>query len=353
MNLPLIGLIILAFTWVFSQFGSRLPAQRSLLWWGVFLFVTVAAIDPSLFHGVVAALGIQVISNFVLGSLVLFCLLQLIEESASQTKNLRQIREIVTYQASQTFIAQASKKPIRALVILPTWNEEASLPLLKAQIEPIQSQFPDIQFCFVNDGSTDQTSVVLRDRFPGQFCTHAANIGVSGALLTGFKIAQSLGVSWVVQCDSDGQHPISEIPHLIHQAAHTQADLLIGSRYFGAHAQSKNIEASSSLRRAGGKLISFTLRILFRAQAVTDPTSGFRVYSQTAIARFIKQMPDEYPEPELIALASLNGLNVRETFVQMRARAGGSSSLNGLKSAQFMLKVFTALLGVRLRSLLP
>ena len=99
-------------------------------------------------------------------------------------------------------------------------------------------------------------------------------------------------------------------------------------------------------------MISGALRFLFGVGPIQDPTSGFRVYSRRAIDQLIHCMPDEYPEPELLALAATRGLRVSESPVIMQARQGGKSSIGGLSSIQYMLKVLTALTGLRLRALL-
>lgn len=351
MNSLLIFFVVCSFLWVFSQFGSRLSAQRALLWWIVFAFVSVATIDPQIYEGIVKLLGIQVTSNFILGALVFFCLLQLLEESASQTKNLRLIREIVTTQAAQRFLSALPKKPIRVVVVLPTFNEAQSLPALVSPMENLRKALPDVQICFVDDGSKDKTAETLNRLFPEMFCSHMANLGVSAALLTGFKIATSLNADWVVQCDSDGQHPPEEIPKLVSEIEKSQADLLIASRYLNPEFKGVNRESSTSGRRFGGKLISTTLKILFgTSSSVSDPTSGFKVYSKRAVGLFTSFMPDDYPEAEIIALAALAGLKIEERPMVMRKRLTGQSSIAGFRSAQFMIKVMTSLIGFRLRS---
>jgi hypothetical protein len=351
MNPLLIAAVMLAFLGVFRQFGGRLSAQRSLLWWCVFAFIAIAVVRPSAFEALVRILGIQVTSNFILGSLTLFCLIQLIEESAAQTRSARKFRELVTQLAAKEFLDKrlAGTKP-RTLVVLPTYNEEESLPLLIPEIRKLESEHSEIQFCFVNDGSGDRTAALLQEHFPGRHCTHLSNVGVSGAIMTGFLIARALDVPWIVQCDSDGQHPIAEIPRMVREAEARGADILIGSRYSENELKQRNRESSTRARRMGGSLISVGLRILFGARSITDPTSGFRVYSRRLAATFASRMPDEYPEPELIALAAHERLKIEETGVIMSARAGGESSLTGSRSAQFMVKVLTALVGLRLRS---
>jgi glycosyltransferase involved in cell wall biosynthesis len=222
---------------------------------------------------------------------------------------------------------------------------------MKPSIDELVSTNPSFKVCFVNDGSTDLTSQKLKQLFPGQHCSHITNVGVSGALLSGFRAAMAMGADWAVQCDSDGQHPVEEIPRLVSLAQERSVDVLIGSRYLDPHYLHLNKRSSTPARRLGGICIGFFLRALFRARTVSDPTSGFRVYSVKAMEYFIRRMPDEYPEPEMIALAARGQLVVAEAGVCMSSRHSGESSLGGLRSVQFMVKVITALIGLKLRHL--
>ncbi|MCX6125867.1 MAG: glycosyltransferase family 2 protein, partial [Proteobacteria bacterium] len=69
-----------------------------------------------------------------------------------------------------------------------------------------------------------------------------------------------------------------------------------------------------------------------------------------AVRLLISQMPDDYPEPEVLAVLGRHGMKVREFNVSMAKRSAGSSSLDPLKSALYMIKVATALLASAARS---
>jgi hypothetical protein len=350
------------FALLFSQFGHRLPARNSLIWWLVALFLLTAAINPDLFRPLIRVLGIELVSNFVLGGMMMFLFFQMVEQQAENRRFSRQIVELTTSFAARQFpeagarhLAEGSRK---ILIILPCYNEVGALPELLPRLAALEARVtgPErLKFCVINDGSTDETPQLLSTLAPSGHVTHSANVGVAGALLTGFKIARSVGADYVVQSDSDGQHPIEEIPRLVAVAAEKGSDLLIGSRFVASDPASEAVQdplrSTTRLRRAGGVLVTFVLGLFGRAARVSDPTSGFRVYSQRAVQALLRAMPDEYPEPESIALLALQGLRIDEHRVEMSPRTQGVSSLSGLKSIRFMVKVTTALLGLRVRSL--
>lgn len=368
--------VILAFTiifflGVFSQFGHRLAARHALMWWIAALFVTLAALKARILYTITEMLGVALPSNLVFAGLILFLSFLIIEQGSEQLKLSRTLREMISSAAARDFILKFQslhKKlppdpiqgPTRALVVLPCYNEESSLPNVIARIaKSIEVPEITVDYCFVNDGSQDGSEALLQKQMPNAYTNHSANIGVSGALMTGFKIGSQLEYDYVVQCDSDGQHPIELVAKLVEYARMAHADLLIGSRFTKKGFQSsfpvpegyRAIESTTPLRRLGSILISTTLRVFRTGIAVSDPTSGLRVYSRRAVALLLKKMPDEYPEPETIALAAQLRLSIDEVKVPMAARTTGKSSLAGFKSARYMIKVASALLGLRLRSL--
>jgi hypothetical protein len=355
MNLILILLFLVSVVWVFSQFGGNLKAQHSLFWWSVFAFLTVAIVFPDALAPIAVFLGIHVVSNMVFGIISLLLIFHAVQESVFTTLQSRKLREVVSGIAAQQYLdknpIRKSKKP-QALVVLPCYNEEKSLPECIAALETLiekQSNAVDLNYCFVNDGSRDLSEEILESAIPNRFVTHLSNVGVAGVLLTGFKILQKGHFDYLIQCDADGQHPIDQIPSLISTAMELQTDLLIGSRYYKK--KMLKHESSTYLRRFGTFLVSRVL-LFFGKTFVTDPTSGFRVYSKEAALFLIRRMPDEYPEPETIALLGLGSFKIREIGMHMYARKHGVSSLaGGMKSLQYMLKVFTAVIGLRLRSL--
>ncbi len=342
---------------LFSQFGHRLAARNSLAWWCISLFILTASINPEIYRPLTQKLGITLISNFVLAAMVMFLLIQLVELSAESTSQTRKFRDLISSMAADDFVrrkpneAYGVETGTRVLVILPCFNEEESLPLSIDDVLSLrQTSKANIDFCYVNDGSTDRSIQILKQTYPQGYANHRVNIGVAGVLLTGFNIAATLNYDFVVQCDSDGQHPIQYIPELVQYAHLNDIDLLIGSRFSGSRAAEHNTSSTTLSRFFGIVLLRQILRIFGHRAAIFDPTSGFRVYSRNAQQLLRQHMPDEYPEPESIAILSLYGAKIEEYRVSMLPRQAGISTLNGLKSLRFMLKVVTALVGLRLRS---
>jgi len=347
-------LIIFAGVGIFSQFGRRLSAKHSLVWLLVFGFLLVAAIKPQLLEPVAHLAGFQLVSNFVLAGLIFFAFLEILQQTTQTVKAHKKLRDLICMSAARRFVEklrESQTKPT-TLIICPCYNEEEALPSTIRALKALKQQNPELEYCIVNDGSHDRSSEILRAEAPLNHAEHLSNAGVSGALLTGFLIGRELGVKHVVQCDSDGQHPFSYIPQLIQNARERETDLLIGSRFVSSDSQpstESSIASTTWARWLGGRLIFLTLGLFGRGAQIKDPTSGFRVYSEKAYKFLIRNMPEDYPEPESIALFSQGHLKIAEAPVTMMARTSGSSSLAGLKSIQFMVKVSVSLLALRLR----
>jgi glycosyltransferase involved in cell wall biosynthesis len=292
--------------------------------------------------------------------------LQLLDQGAFNANNYRRTRGMIAAIAAQDYAharPPARGTGTRVLVTLPCYNEEAALPEVIRRMQDVaRAENPygvEIDFCFVDDGSSDQSVAVLRQRCPASFVSHKANVGGGGVLMTGFNIQRSLGYDYVVQCDGDGQHPIEAIPAFVAHARQGRYDLLVGSRFarvvdpaIGAVARGDNSQSTTWVRRTGAFVIRSVLLLFGRRARLTDPTSGFRAYSRKAGELLLRSMPDDYPEPESIVLAKVHGLALGEVLVPMTARATGKSTISSFKALVYMIKVCSALLGLRLRSLI-
>ncbi len=338
-----------------AQFGGKLTARNSLVWWLIFSFLLFCLISPASLLPLAHALGIQLVSNFVFAAMLLFLVFQAIQESAFSTQQSRKLRDFVSSHAADSFCQKQKSRSgssfPRVVICMPCYNESEYLPTLISHLKEFKEKIADLPFEFifsvVNDGSSDESRAILENNIPMAYTSHLTNVGVAGALLTSFKVAELLDAKYVIQCDADGQHPLHFIPKLVEAAEASSADLLIGSRFM----TQVEDRSSTELRRFGSKVIIAAIRLFQGSKDVRDPTSGFRVYSKKARQHLLKTMPDEYPEPESIALLLLQNLKVAEFPVVMSERQGGVSSLGGIAGARFMLKVISALLGLRLRTI--
>ena len=342
MSLVFIILAVFGVALLFSQLGGRVSARSAPAWILLLGFLLFCVITPESLRPIASFLGIQVVSNFVIAALIFFLIYQAIQESVFSTQHSRKLREMISTYAANGF---SGEKKNQALVILPTYNEEKNI---EQMIQRLKKTAGNFDYCFINDGSQDSTEQLLKSN-KANFVTHSANIGVSGALLTGFKIAKNLGYDFVIQCDSDGQHPVDQISEMISKATQEKCDLLIGSRFMRTNADQD--ASTTGLRKLGSFFIKCSLRMFSSRNSMSDPTSGFRIYSKEVLPQLIKEMPEEYPEPEILALLLLKKKKIVEVPVIMNAREAGVSSISGLKSVHFMLKVTSALFGLRLRNL--
>ncbi len=223
---------------------------------------------------------------------------------------------------------------MRALAIVPAWNEDRDLA---GVIGEIRRAVPGWDICVVDDGSSDATAAVAR-RAGAVVLRLPINLGIGGAVQTGYLWARAHGYDVAAQIDGDGQHDPQYLAGAVRPITDGTTDVVIGSRYLGPGGF-----RSSALRRAGTRYLSWFLRLRCRAH-VTDPTSGFRVAGPRAIELFAANYPSDYPEPEAIALATRHGLRVEEVPVVMRERQHGTSSIGPARTLYYLIKVSLALL---------
>lgn len=216
---------------------------------------------------------------------------------------------------------------MKVLVIIPAFNEQESIVDV---VHGVMATGYD--YVVVNDGSTDATyALCVENGF--NVLNLPQNLGIGGAVQTGHKYALRNGYDVDVQFDGDGQHDANCISALINEIEQG-ADLVIGSRFLTKEGGFK----STALRRVGIIWISKWIRLL-TGQKASDPTSGFRASGKRAIALYARSYPTDYPEPESIVLAQRSGLEIRDTAVVMHERRGGTSSIGGLSSLYYMIKV--------------
>ncbi len=351
LTIALLGALF--FLLLFSQFGSRLPARHALVWWGVCVLILSAALVPDLYQRLAHAMGVSLGSNLIFAGLILLLVFLLVEQSVELTRVQRLVRDGVTQQAAQSYVNEfrpswPNKPGPKVLVFLPAFNEAANVEAIVHALQELamQAEFP-LDFCFVEDGSEDETAERLAVLAPGRFASHRQNMGVAAALLTGIRIAELRQADILVQCDADGQHPVGRIPLLVNQVVAGRADLAIGSRYLGSEAS--YAASTTAWRRMGTWLIALALKGFRFPARISDPTSGFRAYSQRAFRFLSRHMPEEYPEPESIALLAWGGMTIEEVSVPMFSRQEGVSTIRGFKTLRYMTKVLSALMGLRLR----
>ena len=226
----------------------------------------------------------------------------------------------------------------KVLLIIPAYNEEESL---RSLIEEIKAVCPEVDYLVVNDCSSDDTERLLEE-LGANYITLPCNMGIGGAVQSGYRYAAQNGYDIAIQIDGDGQHDVRFVKDMVKLIEDKQADVVIGSRFID-----KEGFQSSQARRIGIRILSVLIRLMCGAK-VKDVTSGFRAVNRRFIELFAENYPDDYPEPEVIVTAKLFGAVIKELPVVMRERTTGKSSINLKRSIYYMIKVSLAIIICRI-----
>lgn len=226
----------------------------------------------------------------------------------------------------------------KVLLIIPAYNEEKNIERV---VDNIVQNYPQYDYIVINDGSKDATRDVCRKR-GYQYLNLSINLGIGGAVQTGYKYAKDKGYEIAVQIDGDGQHDIAYLEKMIPLLYNGSADVVIGSRFID-----KEGFQSSFTRRMGIKMLSWLIFIC-TGKRIKDVTSGFRAVNKRFIDIYAQYYPMDYPEPEAIVAAVMNRGKIMECPVVMREREEGESSINFMKSVYYMIKVSLAIIVCRI-----
>ncbi len=233
-------------------------------------------------------------------------------------------------------------KKIKILAIVPAYNEADSIV---GVIKDINTAAEGVDILIVDDGSKDNTKALALSTGMAEVISLVANLGIGGAVQTGFKYAQRHGYDIAIQFDGDGQHIADQISVITSPIQKGEADMVIGSRFVKKHDGWK----SSLARRIG--IYTFTmLNAVLIGKRITDSTSGFRAYSKEAIEFLSDYYPQDYPEPETVILLGRNGFGIQEKFTIMQERTGGKSSISFVGGIYYMMKVMLAMMITALRA---
>ncbi len=225
-------------------------------------------------------------------------------------------------------------------MIIPAYNEQDSIERVVAELN---STVPEYDYIVINDCSTDNTAKILKQKNLNHISL-PVNLGIGGAVQTGYNYAVQNGYDIAVQFDGDGQHDPKYLNSIVSVVQNNDADMCIGSRFID-----KKGFQTSFMRRFG---INFLKNLIFICSGtkVTDVTSGFRATNVKLSEFFCRHYAQDYPEPEAIISAAVNGFVVKDVPVQMRERTSGVSSISPIKSVYFMLKVSVAVVMYRFSS---
>jgi glycosyltransferase involved in cell wall biosynthesis len=219
------------------------------------------------------------------------------------------------------------------LVIVPAYNEAGSIARV---VDDLRQHAGDCDVIVIDDGSTDGTA----DRVPAgtKVVRLPVNLGIGGAMQTGYRYARMHNYDVAVQVDGDGQHPAERVGDLVGHMRESGADLVIGSRF-----AQPGLYEQAPWRSAGIGVLRGLLKLL-TGKTFTDCTSGFRAANRRVIAAFAHWYPHDYPEPEVVLLLNKADYRIAELPVKMQQRTTGRTSIPFLWGFFYIAKVATALL---------
>lgn len=228
---------------------------------------------------------------------------------------------------------------MKKIIIIPAYNEQENI---ERTVNAIKKSAQGFDYVIINDCSTDSTRKICEEK-GFNIVNLPINLGIGGAVQTGYKYAYENGYDVAVQVDGDGQHDPEFLNTMAKYLVEHQVDMVIGSRFI----EKKGFQ-SSITRRMGIKFFSGLIKIL-TGKTITDPTSGLRMIGRNVMEIFSRDYPRDYPEPESIVAVLRKNMKIEEIPVVMLERQGGVSSISPKKSIYYMVKVTLAILIERIR----
>lgn len=229
---------------------------------------------------------------------------------------------------------------MKKIIIIPAYNEEENI---ERTVNAIQKSAQGFDYVIINDCSTDNTRKICEEK-EFNIVNLPINLGIGGAVQTGYKYAYENGYDVAVQVDGDGQHDPEFLNTMADYLIEHQVDMVIGSRFI----EKKGFQ-SSITRRMGIQFFSKLIKVL-TGKIITDPTSGLRMIGRNVMEIFSEDYPRDYPEPESIVAVLRKNMKIEEIPVVMLERQGGVSSISPKKSIYYMIKVTLAILIERIRN---
>ena len=328
--------------------NRKVKEEYSILWFATAVVFLYLSIDRFAVDRLGNLFGIAYKPTIILLLIAGFITLVLVHITVVITRLTDQNKEVIQELALANLNRklpnippEIAQKKSDVLVIVPAYNEAENIGRVIADLKTLELN-PDI--LVINDGSHDRTYDAAKASRKALVVNLPNNLGIGGAVQTGFKWAARNGYRVAVQFDGDGQHIAAEIPKLLTALDERDASMVIGSRFIKKHSGYR----STFTRRLGIKVF-MAVNSLLIGQTITDNTSGFRAYDRKAIEFLVRNYPVDYPEPEAVILLGKNGFTLAEVSTDMQERQSGGSSIHGFLSLYYMVKVLLAVFMTALR----
>ena len=327
---------------------KKFKEEYSILWFATSLVFLYLSLDRYAVDRIGDLFGIAYKPTIILLIIAAFMTLVLVHITVAITRLSEQNKELIQElglanlkRELPNVPPEVARKKSDVLVIVPAFNEEKNIVRV---IEDLHKLALKQDVLVVNDGSIDMTGPIAKTTRKVLVVDLPKNLGIGGAVQTGFKFAARNGYQTAIQFDADGQHLAAEIPKLLALLEQDGGSMVIGSRFLVKHAGFR----STFVRRLGIRLFEGLNSILIR-QRITDNTSGFRAYDRQAIEFLAVHYPVDYPEPEAVILLGRNHFKISEVSTEMQERLEGGSSITGVRGVYYMIKVILAVLMTFLR----
>lgn len=223
---------------------------------------------------------------------------------------------------------------MKVLAIIPAYNEEKSIKEVCDNIEKVKyGKDYTLDYIVINDCSKDKTEeICTKNNIP--IINLVNNLGIGGAVQTGYKYAYLHNYDIAIQFDGDNQHDANYIDDIVKPIINNECEMTVGSRYVKELSEFK----STFLRQFGIKFLSTILKTT-TGKKIYDVTSGMRAINKDIIKIFINDYPIDYPEPETLVAVLIKGYKIKEVPVKMHERKTGRSSITPISSIYYMTKV--------------
>lgn len=231
-------------------------------------------------------------------------------------------------------------KNYKILVIVPSYNEAENLPSLLHEIRQLH-----YDVIVIDDSSSDSTAKVASESGV-PVLSLAANLGIGGAVQTGFKYAVANDYDIVVQIDGDGQHDPVWVKEIIQPLCQNESDCAIGSRYVP---EQKDTNYKTPFARRMGMYFSTSILYVTTGLRINDTTSSFRALNRNAFEYFANHYPVDHPEAEALFMLHKKRFRICEVPIKMRIRAHGESLFNFTKAFLYPLRVVVGFIGLLLK----
>ena len=225
------------------------------------------------------------------------------------------------------------------VVFIPAWNEEGNLP---GVLDDLKAVLPEADVLVVDDGSTDRTADVARER-GAEVLSLGTNRGLPVGIASGYRWALEHEYAYCGRVDADGQHPPEELKRLLGLVRSGACDVAVGSRFVSGDGYAPYRYKPDRVRRFGTAALRRAMaRVLGRPFG--DATSGLYAVNAKALPLLAEPFTTEAPEVEALIRIVDAGLRLEEVPVNMAERAGGESKLRGRKAIKVVVTVVGTLL---------